>query len=955
MSENKDADEKKEMLIEQSIPVRTIGIECEREGKGKFPPLNRFHIWWARRPLIAARTAVLSSVIGSDEMEIGELVERMGITGDTVEKYKTVDDRPKGQLVYEHYGYRRPFTQQTKKEDVEAIHEAARNTWGGELPTVFDMTAGGGAIPFESRRYELPTVANELNPVASVLLKAVLEHPTIGTDLSDDLQKWGAEINRIATGNLQEFYPGGSGGRNPVNYLWAHTINCPDCGLKVPLSPNWWLDKQSSEKGQAVKPYVEDGTVSFDVVKITPDEQEAENNEDTFTNSQYNPSDGTVSYGKGDCPQCGVTIDGDDIKTQAQQGEMGYQLFCVEYRNQRGSRGHFRSPTEEDEQIAAKAAEKIDSDPELAMLLTEERYIGPADRAANYGIDQWRDAYMPRQLLAHYEFWQAFEQVKEEIREEYEPEVADALLTLLAISADKSIDYNSRFSSWDSSTPKVRNGFDRHDFSFKWSFAETALIDETHGYLWFLNDVLEVYEELVEYMSHVDNDVPLSILNENAGDLSLEDESVDAIVVDPPYYDNVMYAELADFFYMWMKRYLDDVYPEFFATELTNKHDEAVANTAQFEDVAGAGQSKSGLAKDDYELKMSNIFSEASRVLSDDGILTLMFTHKKTDAWDTLTKALIEAGFTIHASHPINTESPRSLHQSGKNAARSTIFLVARKGETDRAPSLWSDVQRETRAAAYECAADLDSQEVEFSKVDMMLSAFGPTLEVFTKNYPVVDNEGETVSPQVALDEARDAVRDYLISNYLNEGVRDVDSKTEWYLLSWLIFEAERFPYDEARRLAIGVGEDLDELKKTNRMWRKRSGDVLLRPHSDRVQNINKKKSDRSSRKPVDPEAVSFATALDQVHAAMHIYDAQGAGKAWTWLEERNCDSNPAFKATLEALLRVQPRGHKEWELARDLAVGDTGEFLDLDLNASIFSEQEDEEELAQDTLSSYK
>lgn len=951
MNNNKSTD-RPELLIEESLPVRTIGIESEREGKGKFPPLNRLHVWWARRPLIAARTAVLASVIGSEQMNMEELVERMGISGNTVEKYQAREagQKPDDMLVYEWYGYRRPFTQDINDEDFDTIQKAAKETWDGELPTVLDPTAGGGAIPFESRRYGFPTIANELHEVPWVLLKSVLEHASLDTDLSDELQKYGEKINKIAKSNLSEYYPSGSGGERPVNFMWSHTVTCPDCRLELPLAPNWWLDKKSSKKGTAVRPSVDGDAVEFEIVKVTPSKEQAKNNEDLVTKEEYNPSDGTVSWGKGECLKCGVTIEGDEIKEQAQSGEFGFQLYGVEYKNENtDERGIFRSPTETDRQFAQKAAEAVESNPELNMLLSEDIPEGhKTDEARRYGMFEWRDAFLPRQLLAHYELWQAFEEVKPEIQSNFTENEAKTILTFLSIAADKSIDYNSRFSSWEPSTPKVAHSFDRHDFAFKWSFAEPVLVDESHGYQWFLNDVIEVYDELTDYLDQVDYSTPLRIYNEDARNLDeISDGEVQAVVMDPPYYDNVMYGELADYFHVWMKRYLNDVYPQVFNNgNLTDKTREAVANPSQFDEVAGEEASESELAKDDYERKMTQIFDEVSRVLEEDGIFTLMFTHKKTEAWDTLAKALIEAGFEIHASHPISTESQRSLHQSGKNAAQSTIFLTARKRDTDDSSvSLWDEIKDETRDAAFEKAKSLDNREVEFSNVDMMLSAFGPTLEVFTKNQPVEDAEGNPVEPQTALDEAREAVREYLIDRYLNEGVKGVDPKTEWYILAWTMFEAERFPYDEGRLLAVGIGEDVDNLKTNDRMWRKRSGDILLRTHDERVQDINKEESNRSSRKPVNPEAVTFSTALDKVHAAMHVYDVQGEGNAWSWMETRNCANDPEFKATLEAILRVLPRGHDDWELARNLVAGDTGDLLELDLDASIFRTDEETED----------
>ncbi|WP_348609711.1 DUF1156 domain-containing protein [Halobaculum rarum] len=817
---------------------------------------------------------------------------------------------------------------------MDALHDCVRNTWDGDLPTILDATAGGGSIPFESLRYEFPTVANELNPVASVILKSVLQHPRVNGDLSEDIEKWGDKLNELSRNNLSKYFSSPDD-QVPLEYLWAHTIDCPDCGLEIPLTPYWWVDKESGSEGVAVRPSVSETSdnVEFEVVHL-PDE---------VTKDEFNPTDGTVSYGKAICSRCNVTIESDEVKEQSQSDGMGYQLYAIHFeytdtahREKAGSRA-FRAPTEEDKEAYHRAVSEVESNPELATFLDIPIPEGEeTSRTSRHGIDTWQEMYSPRQLLTNYTYWQSFEELKPKILAEHDKPNAEVILTFLALAADKAFSLNCRQSRWDASVPKLAQIFDRHDFAFKWSFGESNLTAEGLGYDWVLDSIVEVYEELKELSGHSNANV--QVTQGDARTLPLDDEEVEAIVLDPPYYDNVIYSELSDFFYVWLDKHLNDVYPEFFTQELTEKHDEAVANASSFSDIAG-DQSAQELAKEDYESKMAGIFGELHRVLDQSGVFTLMFTHKKTEAWDTLTNALIDAGFVVTATHPVSTENPNSLHQAGKNAAESTILLASEKRQerTDEF-TLWSDIQRETREVARDRAAEMAEEDIDFPKVDIILASFGPTLEIFTSNYPVVDDEGNEVSPQTALDEARAAVRDYFIDRHLNKGVRDVDPKTEWYILSWLVFEAQRFPYDEARRLAIGIGEDLDTLKKTNRMWRKRSGDVLLRPHSDRVQDINKNPSDRSGRKPVNPESLSFSTALDKVHAAMHIYDVQGSTEAWNWLNERNCGSDPSFKATLEALLRVLPHDHDDWKLARDLAAGQTGDLLDLELDADIFS-----------------
>lgn len=936
------------LKIQGDLPIRTVGIETQRERKHYtyLPPQNYLHVWWARRPTPASRLGILASVLPNSvdddtllrwmQIDPSNLKSGVGIADHVRNKEVTVDDREGS--VYEHYGYRKIWTSTPDEDTLNDIHDMVRGQWDGDLPTILDATAGGGSIPFESVRYGFPTIANELNPVASVILKAVLQHPRIDGNLSQDIKKWGEEIQSRASKQLAEFFPASDEGRKPANYIWANTINCPDCGLELPLSHNWWIDR---DENIAVKPVVDGSEVIFEIIDVS-----------NASNTEFNPSTGTVSHGKGDCLNCHVTIDGDEVKRQAQEGETGFQLFCVEYLTEYDNqRGNFRTPNEDDNEAIEKASRYVENEIELSTLLDIDRYIGPADRSANYGIVKWRDMYTPRQLLTHYIYWRKFEEIKEEIIDAYSKDESEVILTFLAFAADKALDYNNRLSSWDSTRPKIRNTFERHDFAFKWSFAESNLTVEGLGYDWILGNVITAYEDLYE-LSH-DSTAPVEVYQENAADLPIDDESVQAIVIDPPYYDNVMYSELSDFFYVWLRKYLGDIYPDFFESELTPKADEAVADSSKFDGVSSQEKSKSDLAKEDYERKMTDIFRELHRVLDTRGVFTLMFTHKKTEAWDTLTTALIESGFIVTSTHPISTESQLSLHQAGKNSAESTILLASEKRlERDEQQTLWSEIRQKTRQVAREKARQLDEKEIDFAKVDIILASFGPTLEVFTRNYPVIDDEGNEVRPQTALDEARTAVRDYLIDKYLNQGVRDVDPITEWYVLAWLVFEAQRFPYDEANRLGKGVGIEVDDIKSSQRLWRKKGNDVVLRQHDERVQTPADKEKSRTT-KPIDPDAIVFDTDLDKVHATMYVYDSLGVIETEKYIKNRGFDTDASFRATYEALLRVLPPTLDDWEILRDMALTDVGKLLDLDIDKETFQRAEDEG-LSQDKLSNY-
>lgn len=951
MTENNN----KRLKIQDSIPVRTIGIETERENLDfqHRPPHRYAHVWFAPRPTPASRLAVLASVL-PDSVTEDQLLNWMGFQPSNIapgksisqhvrEKRKTKDERTGSE--HEHYGYRKIWRHSPGKEAKKEIQQVLKDTWEGELPTVLDATAGGGTIPLESIRYGLPTIANELNPVPSIVLKAILEHTRTEQDLTEDILKWGEEIDHRSSEALDEYFPERAGEKIQT-YLFAHRIVCPDCGLKVPLASNWWLDRNRGG-GTAVRPNVVDekDEVEFDIVDLPEDVEK----------SEFNPTKGTISYSKMTCPRCDVTLESDELKDTLQDHDFDYQLYAIYYDTYQSGGCEFRLPDEKDHTAFKKASEYVSNDVDLSTFLNIDIPEGQETaRMPRIGMFEWRDLFTPRQLLTHYTYLDKYREIKEEIFEEYEQEEAEAICTFLTLAADKALDYNSRMAQWDASQPKIGHMFAGSDFAFSWSFVEHNLTVEDHGYDWMISSIAEdVYGGLRELVSN--SDAPSNVYQKDASDLPIASEEVDAVVLDPPYYGMIMYAELSDYFYVWMKEYLEDIYPDFFRGELTNKEEEAVANPSKFEGLDTEDMSKQELARQEYEEMMTEIFEELHRVLDNDGVFTMMFTHKETEAWDTLTSALIKSGFIVTATHPINTENQHRVQQAGKNSADSTILLTSEKRDTEETtPTLWDDVKEKTRIRAKEKVQSLEREGAEFTKVDLMLASFGPTLEIFTKNYPVVNDQGEEVTPQTALDEARTAVRDYLITQYLNEGVRNVDSKTEWYILAWFVFEAQRFPYDEGRRLAVGVGENIDKLKKENRMWRTKSGDILLRPHEDRVQNLNKKPEDRSNRKPVKPDALSFATALDKVHAAMHVYDVKGATESWNWMKERNCGSDPAFHATVEALLRVLPHGYDDWELARNLAAGETGELLELDLDTKIFQHDDGEEDKRQGSLNDF-
>jgi len=400
--------------------------------------------------------------------------------------------------------------------------------------------------------------------------------------------------------------------------------------------------------------------------------------------------------------------------------------------------------------------------------------------------------------------------------------------------------------------------------------------------------------------------------------------SVDAVVLDPPYYDNVMYAELSDFFYVWLKRTAGLLFPEQFASHLTDKDREAVANPAKFKafkQVKGSGGVKRRAARD-YQERMGAIFAEARRVLKPDGIMTLMFTHKASGAWDALAKGLVDAGFVISASWPIQTEAEGSLHIKDKNAAKSTILLVCRPHATRRAgdPELettwWEDVEPQVEAVVREHVAEF--QAAGMGGVDLYLACFGPALEVFSKHWPmkrgrpiqkpepakgaqlklVEEEEFDpySVRPEDALMAARRAVKDWRfqqLAQLKDKRIAHLDPVTEWFILAWDAFRAAQFPADEALKLARVVGVSFDgELR--GKVLEVKGGDVVLWDSTLRA----KKGSMGSARADM---------ILDALHQAAFAVRERNLDVAKKIVEGADLVNRAEWQTGLKCLLEVLP------------------------------------------------
>lgn len=834
------------------------------------------------------------------------LLRLVGILGDPVKGRRMIDAANAAgvKLQGNGYGYRQAFRNPVARADIDLLHAVLRHTWG-DLPIIADPTAGGGSIPWAASRLGLPVVANDLNGVAASVLKAGVEIPaTRGLDLLPEIKKWGSVLVKRVEQRLKEFFPLNEG-ESVTAYIWANAVPCPRTGRLVPLLTDKWLRKATGKEA-AVRL-----VTSVDGTELAEPLFEVALGRDV---DRVDASTGTISRGKAISPYDNLVIDGDYIKTAAQSGQMKQLLYAVAIRKPSGERT-FRAPSGADTDALRAAAQHFDGVKDgwlsSGILPTEEFPDGNDLRPKHYGLDRWIDFYTPRQALVHGTFGEEFAALIPEVRDAI-GDRADDVLFELALMQGKALNWNSRLSSWNVARQGMRSVFDRHDFSFKWTFAEFE--GATALYSWCLDQLDDAYGGIARLLdetgaadlgANVRLHREVTVTQGSAASLSLDDGSVTHVCMDPPYYDNVMYAELADYFYVWEKRTLGRLVPDYFHDDLTDKDNEAVANPARF---AMMGKRKGELADLDYEAKMTSIFAESRRVLSDDGVLSVMFTHKRAEAWDTLGMGLLQAGFTIETSWPVNTEFEHSMHQANMNSAASTIMLVCRKrtSHADDHKVYLDDIEHDIRQAARDAATRFQHDGID--GVDLLLSTYGPTLSVISQNWPVysstpdADGRDQLLRPEDALALAREEIVDLRRSRLVGKAAK-VDGLTDFVLLAWDTFGAREFPFDTARLLALAVGGlDVDDLERA-KIVSKSSGKVTLLTPKERL-----RRGADSGLPGVTPEASSFEYIIDAVDTALYIAEVDGQQAAKRFLDLHGYTSDSGFVSTLQGLANAIPR-----------------------------------------------
>ena len=969
-------------LIEKWLPVNEVSIEAVREGGALagHPPVNQLHVWWARRPLIASRAAVAASMMSTDS-DRARFLANIGTTTGVVTAKKNMDViKAEGGWSDISFPNRRAFTHNPDflVDDATARPVVLDVTAGGgsipfeagrlgfrtianELnpvavcilratcqwpqqhgyPLLDDYRECAAA--FQSRVGELlagvypdepaPDCASGDCPHPQAICRA--DHCAHDTNICSNFVHRAVRPHRYAQ-----------------TYLWGRTANCPACRQVIPLSPNWRLDNKGT--GIRVEPnreaiglrIVHDQAACADCRAPDKDCQLA------ALHPNHPISSGTVSRAIATCPACGGTTPKGYLAQEAQAGRMGHRLYCVIYRD--SWRGRTKSGQERkrettcrvfaepaprhwagDRHVAAELARLAPQWDTDDILPNEAVPDGNDQRPHTYGMEQWIKMFNPRQQLAHGSCVQAFRQCVDADRAAGRLDARrQAAWGYVALALDKMINTNSLLCRWHPNRQVLAGTFDSHDFGFKWSYAEMAVTCRGLGLEWSLSDIADGLSQMLRMTGHTKGDAgrltaaaappvasPAEVIRGDARDLPLADATVDCIVFDPPYEENVCYAELSDYFYVWLKRTAGYVFPEDFTDYLTEKDQEAIASPARFKERAAKGRSAKTLALADYQSKMAEIFAECRRVIKDGaaepGIMTVMFNHKSTTAWDALTIALIEAGFAITRTWPVKTEAESSLHIKGKAAARTTILLACRPRTENPSPSPWHEVEERIAQAVQDDIRDNLSQ-AGLRPIDLYLSAFGPALRVISAHWgteresanPDRPDNPFLVTPTDALQVARREVSRHraqeISRNWANN---PVDAVTKFYILAKDATENDTLLFDEANLLARAIGVPLDKSDAAIRRTVAFSG--------DKVSLLSAR--DRLAARSIGDDIMPGST-LDTVHTAVALTDRRNTLDARQWLTQRGQDSQDSrFRATLEALIRTTKPGHDDYQPQRNL------------------------------------
>lgn len=744
-------------LIEVALPLEAINAESAREKSIRHGHPSTLHLWWARRPLAAARAVIWSSLVDDPS--------------EHPEQFPTEEEQNKErQRLFAILEMLVKWENSNNPEILDAAKAEIMRSTGNNPPPLLDPFAGGGSIPLEAQRLGLEAHAHDLNPVAVMINKAMIEIPpkfagqapvnpesrapidgssgwTGAKGLAEDVRYYGEWMKQQAFQKIGHLYskvkvPASQGGGEAtvIAWIWARTVKCPNpaCGCEMPLVRSFVLSKRRGKEAW-VEPIFENGKTSYRV------------------HHQGKPKiEGTVNRKGAVCACCGTPVEFPYIREQGKSGKIGSNLCAVVAE---GINERIYLPADLEQLLAAQVG-KPEECPDAVLPHNPRDFKTP-----NYGMTYFSDLFTNRQLTA----LTTFSELVSEAQKLAEADAitaglpndhialseggtgarayGEAVGLYLSFSIDRLADRSSSICSWDSGYVKIRNTFGRQAIPMTWDYAEGNPFSSSTGS--FSSTVDWIYKCLLEFPTSRQG---IAKQFDAQSDCGLRNIMVST---DPPYYDNIGYADLSDFFYVWMRQALKQTYPNLFRTMLVPKAEELVATPYRFD---GSVEK----ARDFFEDGMLHTCQQIYQYAREDIPVTIYYAYKQSDTdtggsetktastgWETMLSAVIQAGFAITGTWPMRTEMSNRSIASGTNALASSIVLVCRKRPED-APmvtrrSFIAELKRELRPALQKL------QRSNIAPVDLAQSAIGPGMGVYSKYSKVLESDGTPMTVRSAL------------------------------------------------------------------------------------------------------------------------------------------------------------------------------------------------------------
>ena len=821
-------------LIEVDLPLDDISRESAREKSIRHGHPSTLHLWWARRPLAACRAVIFASMVDDP----ADCPDEFPTDADRREERERLHDIIRQLVKWENTDESKTAGRELLAEARCEIARSVARTRGETAPTdpaevlrylndnvrpIYDPFAGGGSIPLEAQRLGLRAVASDLNPVAVLINKALIELPpkfksrppvnpdadhmamTVGkgkkaqrlpwrgaAGLADDIRYYGRWMREEAFKRIGHLYPQAKlpdgSDATVIAWLWARTVPCPNpaCGIAMPLMATFQLSKKNNNE-HWTRPVVD-----------------REKNRIAFVVQNHNvgvPKSGTVNRNGATCLSCGGVVKLPYVREQARAGNMGEAMTAIVAEGDR--KRLFLSPTEEHIKAAQEATpawRPSGSLPEQARSISVQIY----------GFTEWYKLFTERQLAALTTFSDLMPEVRNQIKQgEVEEEYADAVCTYLSLMTGKIADNGCSFASWHNGRDTIRSVFARQGIGMVWDFAESNLFSDSTG------NWLSHIEWIARAVNHLPADVNDGEVHQADASTTIHADNGPVIVTDPPYYDNIHYADSSDFFYVWLRPLLRDAYPDLFAGILTPKTEEMVANRFRFENYS-----------QQFEDQLSKTLRLIRERCSAEFPSSIFYAYKQQEeeragrastGWETMLSAIVSAGFEIVGTWPMRTEMRNRSNAMSTNALASSVVLVCRPRPKD-APvatrrQFFDALERELPEAL-----DQLTRAGHIAPTDLAQAAIGPGMQIYSRYSRVETISGEPVPVREALAAINRAIADY---DERQEGDLDAESR---FCLDWLkqhgygegqYGEAETLA--RAKNVAIGKLQNLDGLLTAER------------------------------------------------------------------------------------------------------------------------------------------